>query len=143
MTTRVESTKDLLNETQPAVVETKNRFEYLCLNATKAYFREVVSENQTYITVIAKISLLAFPLIAAFALLEAAFDLLMAPITFIANCIAGPQEVPPEIPPADREDSKTLGVPPPAPVTPYKITESVDDIGLVKKRKPIQRSGSL
>jgi hypothetical protein len=146
MTAGVESPKDLLNVPQPKTVETtKNKFEYLCLNATKAYFKEVVSENQTYIRVIAKIALLAFPLIAAFAILEAAFDLLMAPLIFIANRIAGPQEIPQETAPPNLENSNAADVPPIAPLA-SEITKSVDDIGLGRTppQKPtIQRTSSF
>ena len=80
----------------PAITpQTKSKYEYLCLDLTRAYCREAVSDQSTCLSVIAKVALLAFPLIAILAALEAVFDLVIAaPITFIANCIAGPQEIP-------------------------------------------------
>lgn len=81
--------------TLPAVApETKNKYEYLCLDLTRAYFTKVVSDESSCLSAIAKVSLLAFPVIAALVALEALFDLFIAaPITFVANCIAGPQEI--------------------------------------------------
>jgi len=96
----------------PAITpQTKSKYEYLCLDLTRAYCREAVSDQSTCLSVIAKVALLAFPLIAILAALEAVFDLVIAaPITFIANCIAGPQEITPEILPAE---PNSCGIPNP------------------------------
>jgi hypothetical protein len=85
-----------------------NKYEYLCLDATKAFFREAVSEKTTCTSVLAKIALVAFPIIIALIALEVAFDLAVAPITFLANWIGNASSQP--LPHDDEFDAKTQPV---------------------------------